>query len=286
MLPRNRPNRHIGFHTSIAGGIHRGLERAHSLGCNTVQIFSHNPRGWGVKEIPSEQISKFRKLRTELKISPVFIHTSYLINPAASKNSLRKKSISLLIKELDIADLIGADYVILHPGSASLMDEKWGRKMTIESLKEVAKNGMWGAKLLLENTAGERGDISSGIASISEIIDGVDSSLIGGICIDTCHAFQAGYNLSNKNGIDEMVKEIEKYMGIERVKLIHLNDSKRKFNSRVDRHEHIGKGFIGREGFRIFLNYPSLKHIPIILETPKETEGDDISNLKAVKKLI
>lgn len=279
-------NLRIGFHTSIAGGIHRAIERAKALGCNTVQIFSHNPRGWRVNEIPEEHIAKFKKLRTELNISPVFIHTSYLINLASQSETVREKSIKLLVRELDIADRIGADYTVLHTGSASIEGEVTGRKKAISALKLISNEGTWETGLLLENTAGERGDISSRIEDLAEIIDGVNSSLIKGICIDTCHAFQAGYDLRSESGVKKMVEDIKKNIGIEMVKLIHLNDSKRKINSGVDRHEHIGRGFIGKDGFKIFLNRPELSHIPLILETPKKSESDDIRNLLVVKAML
>jgi deoxyribonuclease-4 len=144
----------------------------------------------------------------------------------------------------------------------------------------------WNARLLLENTAGERGDISSRIIDVAEIMNAVGSALVAGICLDTCHAFQAGYNLSREEGLDKIVKEIERHMGLERVKLIHLNDSKRAFNAGVDRHEHIGTGEIGKEGLERIIRHPSLKDIPLILETPKNSEEDDLRNLNVVRGFL
>ncbi len=279
-------SRRLGVHTSIAGGVHLSIERAKELGCNTVQIFSHNPRQWLVKEIPADSISRFKKLRKTYDISPVFIHTSYLINLAASDNSILEKSINLMIQEMDIADLLDADYVILHTGSASRDSEEIGRKRAIEALKRVVREKNWRTKLLLENTAGERGDISSHIKDIAEIIDRTGSPLIGGVVIDTCHAFAAGYDIKHKNGLSSLVKEIETYIGLDNVRLIHLNDSKKGHNSRVDRHEHIGRGGIGKEGLKKFINHPAFKDIPLILETPKNNEEDDLRNLKIVRSLL
>jgi deoxyribonuclease-4 len=278
--------RPVGFHTSIAGGIYMALHRAKALGCSTLQIFSHNPRGWSVKEIPDEHIEEFKKLRNRFNIWPLYVHTSYLINLASHNHTVREKSIELLIKELEIADRIGADYLVLHPGSASKEGIITGRKKAISALRIISKKGRWKTGLLLENTAGERGDISSEIENIADIMKGVKGPLISGICIDTCHAFQAGYDLRSLKGVDEFVRKIEKYTGIDSVKLIHLNDSKREFNNGVDRHEHIGKGSIGKEGFRIILNHPALSHIPLILETPKKSEMDDRKNLRTVMGLI
>ncbi|MCL0030396.1 deoxyribonuclease IV [Thermodesulfovibrionales bacterium] len=278
--------RRLGVHTSIAGGIHLSLERAKRLGCNTIQIFSHNPRQWFVGKIPSGLISEFKELRKAYDISPVFIHTSYLINLASFKEDNIKKSIQLLIQEMDIADALDADYVILHTGSASQETEGAAHKKAIETLKMALKEERWKAKLLLENTAGERGDVSSRIKDIAEIIDRTDSPMIEGVCIDSCHAFAAGYDLRVEEGLAELIKEIEDFLGLDKVRLLHLNDSKKGINSRLDRHEHIGSGNIGEEGLWRFINHHAFKDIPLILETPKKSDEDDTRNIKVVKRLI
>ena len=278
--------RRLGVHTSIAGGIHLSLERAKELGCNTVQIFSHNPRQWLVRQITKNSVEEFQKLRRTYDINPVFIHTSYLINLASANTEIFEKSIQLLIQEMDIADILKADYVVLHTGSASADDKKIGRKRAFEALRRISREKLWTTKLLLENTAGERGDISSHISDLAEIINRTNSALIGGICFDTCHAFAAGYDISKETGISRLVQEIEIYLGIDRVKLIHLNDSKKGCNSHVDRHEHIGKGYIGKKGLRRFINYPAFKDIPLILETPKKSKEDDPRSLRIVRGLL
>lgn len=278
--------RKLGVHTSIAGGLHLSLERANVLGCNTVQIFSHNPRGWTVKQISEEEVALFKSLRQRFNISPVYIHTSYLINMASANRILRKKSIVLLVTEMNRADAIGADYVILHTGSASGDDENISRKRAIEALNEVAQIGRWKAGLLIENTAGERGDISSAIKDLSEIMFGVKGSLISGTCFDTCHAFAAGYNIGHEKDIRSIADEIKKHMGLDKIKLVHLNDSKGDMGSCIDRHEHIGLGKIGIKGLRQFINYQLFKDIPLILETPKKKDTDDPMNLAKVRKMI
>lgn len=275
--------RKIGVHTSIAGGIHLSIERARRLGCNTVQIFSHSPRSWSLRKITEEEIQDFRRLRSLYNISPVYIHTSYLINLASYKEEVAKKSKDLLIEEMKIADALGADYVVLHPGSASDSEQK-GFERIIRNLKEALK-GRYRSKLLLENTAGERGDLTSRIHQLARIMKSLNNTSIGGICIDTCHAFQAGYDISNKNGVEELIDEIKRELGIDKLKLLHLNDSKRAFGSGVDRHEHIGKGSIGEKGFETLLNNPFLLNVPVILETPKEGDEDDLMNLKVVRRL-
>ncbi len=278
--------RRLGVHTSIAGGVHLSLERAREMGCTTVQFFSHNPRSWWVAPMQESGSGMFREMRAAFDISPVFIHTSYLINLASADRDIRAKSMRLLFHEMENADLLGADYVVLHTGSASKDDENTARRRAVKALRDVSRMHLWRARLLLENTAGERGDISSRIADLAVIMDGTESALIGGICLDTCHAFQAGYEISKEEGITKIAEEIEHHAGLEKVRLIHLNDSKKAFNSRVDRHEHIGKGTIGKDGLRRFINHPAFRDVPLILETPKKSEDDDPRNLRIVRGLL
>lgn len=278
--------RRIGVHTSIAGGLPESLERAKRLGCNTLQIFSHNPRGWAVRDIPQEDIHKFVELKNTYGLFPIFIHTSYLINLASAKRDLRKKSVRMLAYELKMADKIDAGYVVLHTGSASGDDPGSARRRVIESLREISDNGVWKAGLLLENTSGHRGDITSRISEIAEIIEAVPASLVSGICLDTCHAFSAGYNIRTVNGIEALSDEINQYLEKDMVKLLHVNDAKGPLGSGLDRHAHIGKGMIGSKGIKRILLHPRFDGIPIILETPKESEADDIDNLRRVRTLL
>ncbi len=229
---------------------------------------------------------QFRKSRELYDIKPVFVHSSYLINLCSVDKDVLSKSVQLLIKEMELADLLGAEYVILHTGSASLDIESRARERAVLALRAVFESGKWRAALLLENTAGERGDISSRIIDLAEIMDKSGGALISGICLDTCHAFQAGYEISADDGVKNMTKEISAYIGLDKVKLIHLNDSKKAFNSKVDRHEHIGEGHIGREGLRCLINHPAFRNVPLILETPKKSEEDDPRNLKVVRCLL
>ncbi|MCX7794000.1 MAG: deoxyribonuclease IV [Thermodesulfovibrionales bacterium] len=274
----------LGVHCSIAGGIDLAMERAKALGCTTIQIFSHNPRNWARPSIPHGSLQRFKELRKLYDIEPVFIHCSYLINIASEDRSVRRLSTKMLLWELETAELIRGDYLILHPGSSS-HNESRGRERAKRILKSISELKVWGTKLLLENTAGERGDISSTIEDLAELLE-ASGDLGGGICLDTCHAFQAGYDLRKKEEIERLSELIKKTIGQKRIKVIHLNDSKKDYGAGVDRHEHIGKGKIGEEGFRTFLNHPDFRGIPIILETPKRTEMDDVRNLKKVKNLL
>jgi deoxyribonuclease-4 len=278
--------RRLGVHTSIAGGVHLSLDRAHKLGCSTVQIFSHNPRSWGLKALSSENITLFRELRKRYDISPVYIHTSYLINLASGNRGLRDRSVHMLMEELGRADMLGADYVVLHPGSAAGDVESAARGRAIAALNKVADSGSWNAGILVENTAGERGDISSSIEALREIIEGVPGPLISGICLDSCHAFAAGYDIRQEGVLHSLSAAIMQLIGQDRLKLIHLNDSKKHPGCRVDRHEHIGQGSIGMRGLQSFICHEFFREIPLILETPKKSESDDPMNLAQVRKLI
>ncbi len=279
-------NIRLGVHTSIAGGLHLSLKRAKKLGCNTIQIFSHNPRQWFVNSIHDDEILQFKKLKTLYDIKPVFIHASYLINLCSLDDSIYQKSINLLNTELKIAVLLNADYVVLHLGSSSQNNENDARKRAATALTKLSDMGESNVRILIENTAGRRGDISTLIKNLADILDNDTMGLVGGICLDTCHAFVAGYDLTKEGGLSEFINEIDTYIGFDKVKLIHLNDSKKALNSKVDRHEHIGKGSIGKEAMKRFLRHPAFESVPIILETPKKSESDDPKNLKLVRRFF
>ncbi len=280
------PRCRVGVHTSIAGGISKSIERAVLLDCNTVQIFSHSPRQWKKTGIPSNEAERFIALRQENDINPVFVHASYLINLASLSPDVVTKSVDLLAYEMENADRIGAEYVVLHTGSARGEDETSSRNRASRALKKSLKLKHSKASIILENTAGQRGDITSSIHALADIIDQCNSDRIAGICIDTCHAFASGYDIKSRKGLNKLINEIKKYIGIDKLKLIHLNDSKKPLGSGVDRHEHIGRGTIGIKGFRNILSDKKITKVPIILETPKENEDDDVKNLKTVLSLL
>jgi len=278
--------RRLGVHVSIAGGSSLSFERAKELGCTSMQIFSHNPRGWVSKKISHDEAENFKRYSKASGIEPVFIHSSYLINLSSPDNDTRERSIELLSYELHTADLLGIDYVVLHPGKAVGQEKRAAIKKASASLSYVVKIGEYKSGILLENTAGQRGDISSSIQDIAEIAEGAPDGLIKGICLDTCHAYAAGYDVAGAGGLSKLKDEITKYLPPLTVKLIHLNDSKKWLSSGVDRHEHIGEGGIGIEGFRRILTFPFFKDIPLILETPKRSEDDDKRNLQKVRMIL
>ena len=275
--------RRIGVHTSIAGGIVRGLERARALGCTTVQIFSHSPRSWAVRDIPPDETAAFVRLKRDYDLSPVCIHTSYLINLASKDAALRARSVDMVVYEMDCADRLDAQYVVIHPGSASGEDPGVARGRIVESLDRIARRGAWRAGLLLENTSGKRGDITSRIGDLAHIVEGVSGGLVSGICFDTCHAFAAGYDVGTESGLQDLSREIRAHASCLSVRLVHVNDSKGELGSGVDRHAHIGEGRIGLEGFARMLRHPLFTRVPLILETPKRSKDDDRRNLERVR---
>lgn len=283
---RKRNKIRLGVHTSIAGGVSLSIERAAELKCTTLQIFSHNPRQWKFSPIPREEAERFAALRKEHDIGPAFVHASYLINLASASTDIREKSIELLRHELENANTLGAEYVVLHTGSASGADPDKARAAAARSISKAIGRRRFRASLILENTAGQKGDITSSIKSLAEIIERCGPGKIGGICVDTCHAFASGYDIASEEGIEDLFSEIKKHVGLDKLKLIHLNDSKKPLGSGVDRHEHIGDGFIGMSGFRKLLSDKRISRVPMILETPKKTDDDDKRNLRKILSML
>jgi deoxyribonuclease-4 len=274
----------LGVHVSIAGKLSNAVDRARVLRCGTMQIFSRSPRGWKVLPLDPVQVERFRQGREEAKISPLAIHASYLINLAATDDALFERSLLALEAELQRGDQLGADYLVVHTGSNAQEGLRFGINRVVEALKRL-KTVSPEIQLLLENTAGERGDIGSRMDELAEILSRLGHNPSVGLCLDTCHAFAAGYDISHRKGVEDWVKEIESAVGLNRIKLLHVNDSKKGLGCRVDRHEHIGQGKIGLQGFGAIVRHLRLREIPMILETPKEREGDDRRNMNVLLKL-
>ena len=269
------------------------MKRTEELGCSTMQIFSKNASTWREKIYTKEEIKNFKENLKNSEVNPVFIHTSYLINLASPSDELYFKSINAFIEEMKRADLLLADlpcpYLIIHPGAHTGAGEEYGIERIIRALniileKSVDLNSK--TMILLEDTAGSGTNLGYSFEQFKKITDGVKDKGKIGMCLDTCHAFAAGYDLSHREGIEQTLGEIEKYIGLNKLKVIHLNDSKHPIGSHKDRHMHIGKGFIGLEGFRLIVNHPYLKDLPFILETPKREEKDDVRNINLVKSLV
>jgi len=257
-----------------------------ALGANTFQIFSSSPRMWRYPPLKTDEVRKIRQIREKHDLYPLVIHDSYLINLAATDAVIRGRSIASFREELERAVAIGADYVVAHPGSYKGQTCEEGISAIVEALKEAAR-GIRGVTLLLENTAGAGCSIGSRFLELAAIRHLVQSSLDipVGYCLDTCHCFVSGYNVSTGDGLRETVREAERILGLENIPVIHTNDSKGAFQSKLDRHANIGEGHIGVEGFRRILNHPKLRRKAFILETPVDQEGDDLKNLQTLKSL-
>src|SRR6202789_339321 len=266
----------IGIHTSIAGDISGSLEIAHGLGANALQIFSCSPRMWdrGGMRIAETEATRFRARRKELGLGPLVIHDNYLINLASPNPVLRTRSVQAFHQELVRAIALGADYLVAHPGS--------GRESTPQAARGLRLGDM---KILLENTAGQGTSIGSRFEELRAIIDATPGLPLG-ICIDTAHTFAAGWDLRTAEGLEATLQALDRTVGLDKVYVIHMNDSKTHHGSRVDRHEHIGQGKIGLEAFGRILNHTLLAGRAFILETPIDKPGDDKRNVAALWKLL
>jgi deoxyribonuclease-4 len=276
----------LGFHVSISGGFSLSVQRAYELGCTCMQIFSRNPRGWTVKPLDKNDINEFKKLREKWDLAPVFVHTNYLINLASPRPDLYEKSVEQFVIDLERTEALGAEYLVTHLGSASGKDPSWMIERVSSALNMAMKLHPPKAMILLENTAGEAGDVGYTLEQLQNVISQVSDSSHIGICYDTCHGFAAGYDIRTKKSVDALARTIRDTVGLDRLKGMHLNDCLRDFNSHIDRHWHIGEGKVGLDGFKALLNHPAFKDVPKIMETPKDTEEDDPRNMRTVKSLM
>jgi deoxyribonuclease-4 len=276
----------LGVHISGAGKIYQTLDRAAELKCQTMQIFARNPQQWRAGNLNPKDIEEFRSRRKKFHIDPVFIHISYLINLASPNPRLYQGSIRAYIEDMREAEKLKADYIVTHMGSHKETSEEAGIKRLVVALNKILSQTK-GSKvgILLENTSGSGSWLGYKFAHQKKIIAGLKEKSRVGLCLDTAHAYLAGYNLATKEGLDKMLAEIDAQVGLKLIKLVHLNDAYGALASHNDRHDHIGKGSIGLEGMKRIITHPKLKNIPMILETPKDDETSDASNLALVRKL-
>jgi deoxyribonuclease-4 len=285
----------IGIHTSIAGSFLNALESARKLGCNALQIFSASPRMWqgGSPRIPEMDAKAFRARREELALGPLVIHANYLINLASVMPMLRARSIQAFQDELVRGVTLGADFLVVHPGSRGDATPEQAIATIIESVKQAAKRvPLKSLRILIENTAGMGTAVGARLEEVAQIVDGL-KGLPAGACLDTAHLFAAGYDIKSESGLASTITQIEQTIGLERVPIFHLNDSKIPLGGRVDRHEHIGQGKIGAEAFQRILRHPKLGAAPpqgvpgraFLLETPIDDPGDDRRNIAMLWEL-
>jgi deoxyribonuclease-4 len=290
--PRRPPrltSRRIGIHTSSAGGVQNAAERAYRLGCNTLQIFSSSPRQWAPYELGEPQCAEMNRLRARYDLNPLVVHTNYLINLASSNEVFLQKSVEAFRGEVERALSLCAEYLVLHPGSFRGTDREQGLMRTAAAIAastqglDLAKGGLI---ILIENTAGAEFSLGGSFEQVAEVIERLNGIVPVGACIDTCHTHVAGYDIVSEEGLDQTLQHLDATIGLNHVKVWHCNDAKAARGSKLDRHQQIGKGSIGRETFRILLNDLRLVHAAFIAETPIDRPGDDRRNVEALKKLV
>ncbi len=277
----------IGAHMSIAGGVYKAIETGIEFDCTAIQMFTKSSNQWRAKVLEQDEIDKFLQLQEETGIFTV-AHDSYLINLGSPKKDLLKKSREAFLVEMQRCEILNIPYLVTHPGSHVGVGEEKGMEIIVESLDWLHyKTQDFKVNICLETTAGQGTNLGYKFEQIAYMIKNTEQNERLGVCMDTCHILAAGYEIRNKRAYNKTIKEFDEIIGLDRLKVLHINDSKKDLGSRVDRHEHIGEGFIGEEPFGFFLNDRRLKKLPFLLETPKGDDGKmDIVNLGKLRKLI
>lgn len=277
----------FGAHESVAGGLHLAFARIAQVGGESLQIFTRNQRQWQPKTLSDQEIGEFREAHAAHGRMPVASHASYLLNLATDKDELLAKSISALVLEFERCHQLGVPYVVLHPGSHGGDGIEAGLTRFVAGMDRALEHGYDEVMLLIETTAGQGTGLGSTFSELGSIRQRSRFPERVGVCVDTCHIFAAGYDLRGEDAYQATISELDHHVGLERVKFFHLNDSKKELGCRVDRHEHIGRGMIGVEGFRNLVNDPRFTSLPMTLETPK---GDDLAedreNIAILRSLI
>jgi deoxyribonuclease-4 len=287
----------LGAHLSIAGGLPRAVDRAEATRCDALQIFTKSAGQWRARTLPADEVALFRARVEASGIRPVVAHNSYLINVAAADPVLRARSIDALGEEIDRAEMLGLDGLVMHPGSFTNGTEANGLRLIADALRRLlAERPQGRTRLLLEQTAGQGTNLGHRFEHLASIIEQLDGSPRVGVCLDTCHLLTAGYDLCSAVGYARTFREFDRLVGLDRLVLFHVNDSKKPCGARVDRHEHIGKGCLGLEPFRRLLNDRRFRDLPMLLETPKldtpesrrksDVDPWDARNLRTLRKLM
>ncbi|MDH5405850.1 MAG: deoxyribonuclease IV [Candidatus Aminicenantes bacterium] len=277
----------IGAHMSIAGGIPLALTRGQELGCRTIQIFTKNANQWKARDITPEEVAEFTRQKEETKIWPVVAHDSYLINLGAPDEERLQKSRESFLIEMQRTELLGLPYLITHPGAHLESGEQEGLKKIAESIDWFHRRTEgFKMKILLETTSGQGTNLGYRFEHFSAIMDMAEDASRLGFCFDTCHVFTAGYDLRTRDAYEKTMEDFDRVIGLARLNVFHLNDAKNDVGSRIDRHQHIGKGKLGLDTFRFLLNDPRFVNLPKILETPKGKDmTEDKMNLAVLESL-
>lgn len=276
----------LGVHVSVAGGIERAVSRAQEKGCDAFQIFSSNPRGWLSSPISRLSAERFVSSLSQSGLFPAVDHMPYLPNLASARDEVYQKSVQALALELDRCRILGISYLITHLGSHLGAGRESGMERIISALEAALEGESGRTVLLLENSSGTRNSVGSSFQEIATIIDSLpqEKERIG-VCLDTCHLHAAGYDLRSSQALESVLEQFRDCIKMEHLRLIHLNDCRGGLGAHLDRHEHIGLGQIGEEGFRAVLSHPALSGLPMILETPQDSRRDDLGNLETARRL-
>jgi deoxyribonuclease IV len=282
----------IGIHLSTSGGVFRAAERAHQIGANTFQIFSSSPRMWRAASLDPSHCQQMRTLRSQYDCYPLVIHTSYLVNLCSADAVVRRKSIAAFRGEIERALALGAEYLVLHPGSWRNLTRDEGLALAAEAIAEAGEGilngkadsacGPEGFHILIENTAGAEFSLGGSFEQVAALLEKLRPIAPVGACLDTCHCHVAGYDLVTAPGYEETVALIDSTIGLDSVRVWHMNDAKAPRGSKLDRHQHIGQGTIGLPTFRRLLNDPRFTHCAFIAETPVDEEDDDRRNVETM----
>ncbi len=271
----------VGLHVSIAGSIDRAIDHARSLDCTAFQIFTRNPRGWKSRALSDDEIDRFKEKLRDSKIDrdAVCAHMPYLPNLSSPKRAIYERSLHILIDEAKRCEILGIKYLVIHLGSHLGYGIEQGMKNLVNACLSAIDTS--NTIILLENMAGQKNSIGARFDELRQLLDMLNDRKRFGICFDTCHAFAAGYDIRNA---EDVIREFDDKVGLDNIKIVHLNDSKNDLNCNVDRHEHIGLGYIGEKGFKAIL-HSKLRELPLILETPIDSRRDDLGNLSKVREL-
>ncbi len=275
----------IGFHVSIKDSLGSAFDGAIELNCTTFQIFTRNPRAWRFKPLQEAEVGSFLKRRRQTDFKYVVAHMPYLPNLASPMKALMKKSRSSLKEEVNRCDSLRIDYLVAHIGSHMGKGTMVGVRNVAEACNEALDASDGKTTLLIENMAGQKNCVGARFEELKLILDLVEKRRRVGICFDTCHSFAAGFDLTSKAAVEETMSLFDELVGLKEIKTVHLNDSKGALGSALDRHEHIGIGGIGKEGFRAFLHYEGIRELPILMETPVDVRRSDAENMATVRRL-
>ena len=275
----------LGVHVSISGTLDQAPDRARELECDTFQMFTRNPRGWNFSKLNQDEVKEFRRKNSTYNLAPVVTHMPYLPNLSSPKKAIYNKSVKSLVAEVERSSTLGIPYVVTHLGSHLGKGQETGLERLVSAINIAFEQNKNDVMLLLENTAGTKNSMGSTFEEIQRIIDGVEDKERVGICLDTAHAFAAGYDIRTPNGVNATMKKFDSALGLAHLKVIHLNDSKVPLGAGRDRHEHIGLGYIGEEGFRALFKQDAVQGLPFIMETPIDERRDEAGNIKKVREL-